>query len=168
MLMTHYRSPIDWTNRKQIEASTKLADWLRAARGFAPDRLMFPERVVEALKDDLNTHLAIKEIDEIASVANSSSPTFEARQEVAGAMHLLGFESALGGMADDGKLKQSIERAYDDIVTSRIAARNAARAEKNWAEADRIRDELAEMGIALKDTKNPETGELDTTWEPAR
>ncbi|MCB1494458.1 MAG: cysteine--tRNA ligase [Bauldia sp.] len=47
-------------------------------------------------------------------------------------------------------------------------ARAAARAEKNWAEADRIRDELDAMGIALKDAKDPETGELVTTWEVKR
>jgi cysteinyl-tRNA synthetase len=44
-----------------------------------------------------------------------------------------------------------------------IAARNAARAAKNWAEADRIRDELAVMGIALKDNKDG-----TTIWEPKR
>ena len=49
-----------------------------------------------------------------------------------------------------------------------IATRVEARAEKNWAEADRIRDELAEMGIQLMDAKDPDTGELVTTWEVRR
>ncbi len=53
-------------------------------------------------------------------------------------------------------------------VNQLIAARAAARAAKNWAEADRIRDELDAMGIALKDAKDPETGELVTTWEVKR
>jgi cysteinyl-tRNA synthetase len=44
-----------------------------------------------------------------------------------------------------------------------IEARNAARAAKNWAEADRIRDELAAMGVVLKDNKNG-----TTTWEVRR
>ena len=47
-------------------------------------------------------------------------------------------------------------------IESLIAARNAARAAKNWAESDRIRDELAAMGIMLKDSKD------GTTWEVAR
>ena len=55
-------------------------------------------------------------------------------------------------------------RSVDDL----IAARNAARAAKDFKEADRIRDELAAMGITLKDAKDPKTGELVTTWEVAR
>ena len=46
-----------------------------------------------------------------------------------------------------------------------LVARAAKRASKNFKEADRIRDELAAMGIALKDAKDPETGEIVTTWE---
>jgi cysteinyl-tRNA synthetase len=47
-------------------------------------------------------------------------------------------------------------------IESRIAARNAARKAKNFAESDRIRDELATLGIVLKDSKD------GTTWEVAR
>jgi cysteinyl-tRNA synthetase len=49
-----------------------------------------------------------------------------------------------------------------------IAARLAARAAKNWAESDRIRDDLAARGVALKDAKDHATGELRTTWEAKR
>ena len=49
-----------------------------------------------------------------------------------------------------------------------IAARADARKTKNFAEADRIRAELDVMGIALKDSKDPKTGELVTTWEVKR
>ena len=49
-----------------------------------------------------------------------------------------------------------------------IAARLEARKRKDFKEIDRIRDELAQMGITLKDTKNKETGEIETTWEVAR
>ena len=56
----------------------------------------------------------------------------------------------------------------EDRVDELIEARNAARAAKNFKEADRIRAELEAMGITLKDAKDPKTGELTTTWEVAR
>ena len=54
--------------------------------------------------------------------------------------------------------------AVDKLIAARLAARKA----KNWAEGDRIRDELAAMGIQLKDAKDPATGEIVTTWEVKR
>ena len=54
--------------------------------------------------------------------------------------------------------------AVEKLIDARLAARKA----KNWAESDRIRDELAAMGIQLKDSKNPETGEIETSWEVKR
>ena len=56
----------------------------------------------------------------------------------------------------------------EDEIENLIGARNAARAAKDFKEADRIRDELVAMGIELKDSKDPKTGELVTTWEVAR
>ena len=53
-------------------------------------------------------------------------------------------------------------------IVDAIEARNAARKAKNFKEADRIRDELTAMGIQLKDSKDPATGEITTTWEVKR
>jgi cysteinyl-tRNA synthetase len=58
---------------------------------------------------------------------------------------------------------QDVER-LNSLIDSRLEARAA----KNFKEADRIRDELAAMGVTLKDAKDPKTGELVTTWEMAR
>jgi cysteinyl-tRNA synthetase len=53
-------------------------------------------------------------------------------------------------------------------VDALVAARLAARKAKDFKESDRLRDELAAMGVALKDAKDPATGEIVTTWEIAR
>ena len=56
----------------------------------------------------------------------------------------------------------------EEQVAALIAGRAAARKAKNFTEADRIRDELDGMGVKLKDSKDPKTGELVTTWEVKR
>ena len=53
-------------------------------------------------------------------------------------------------------------------VDALIAARLQARKDRDWAESDRLRDELVAMGLVIKDAKDPATGEMKTTWEPAR
>ena len=58
----------------------------------------------------------------------------------------------------------SFQTEVDTLITARLAARKA----KNFAESDRIRDELLAMGIQLKDAKDPATGEMVTTWEVKR
>ncbi|MEO1142733.1 MAG: cysteine--tRNA ligase, partial [Pseudomonadota bacterium] len=60
--------------------------------------------------------------------------------------------------------QQALELDVQAIVDERLAAIAA----KNWAEADRIRDELLDQGIQLKDSKDSETGERVTTWEIMR
>ncbi|MEM6382530.1 MAG: cysteine--tRNA ligase [Pseudomonadota bacterium] len=64
--------------------------------------------------------------------------------------------------------KSSNDAAANDDIDSQIKERLALIAEKNWAEADRIRDELLEQGIQLQDYKDPETGERKTKWEVKR
>jgi cysteinyl-tRNA synthetase len=60
------------------------------------------------------------------------------------------------------------ENVSDEEINQLIAVRARFRTEKRFSDADRIRNELDAMGIALKDFKNPQTGELETTWEVRR
>jgi cysteinyl-tRNA synthetase len=82
------------------------------------------------------------------------------------AMRLLGFaeiELLSHSVAQLGVDKEEA-RELDSIVLARLTAL----ADKNFAEADRIRDELAAQGIQLMDDKDPETGERRTRWEVKR
>ena len=122
---------------------------------------------------------------------NDANELSHLRVQLDGETENLDRESGEGYMdeSDFGKLKSSLKflglscelskigihtaevhenLSLSDRIDSLIAARNEARKQKNWAESDRIRDELAAMGIQLKDAKNPETGEMETTWEVKR
>jgi len=115
--------------------------------------------VIEALSDDLNTPKVIAELHKLHGAGH-----FE---ELRASLAFLGFS---GERANIERVRQDGDAGSADMgdVDALIAARNAARQAKDFKEADRIRDELQAMGIILKDAKDPDTGELVTTWEVAR
>jgi cysteinyl-tRNA synthetase len=163
MLKSHYRQPIDWTVRGLEESKRIIHSWADAIQphGIDPQEgvLEVPATVVSALCDDLNAPLAIAEMHKMAHAAKNGDAT--AAQLLAGAADVLGLQRSKW----DSKLERHIfESASDDDnkMDELIAARNDARKSKNFKEADRIRDELAKMGVVLKDTKD------GTTWEIAR
>ncbi len=173
MLRTHYRQPIDWTSRALGEAERALNKWQSQffADGGGAYGLGLPngggygdpfgsgdgsgygggdaslQTFMEALSDDLNTPLALAILHQIDDLLQFRE-----------AANLLGLD--LKAFSD----WQSSQVAAVDTtqVDTLIVARNAARKAKNFSEADRIRDELARMGVVLKDSKD------GTTWEIAR
>jgi cysteinyl-tRNA synthetase len=161
MLKTHYRQPIDWTARSLEEAKAIVNSWADAIQpyGLDPQEGVFapPLPIVHALCDDLNMSAAVMEMHRIAHVAKNGDAA--AARMLAAAADFLGLQRSRW----DVKLEQYIfDSAFDDRVDEMIAARNAARKAKNFEESDRIRDELAKMGVVLKDTKD------GTIWEIAR
>ena len=178
MLMTHYRQPIDWTVNRLQEAEGRLINWLGppSSRGL-PEQGTLPDDLVESLSDDINTVEALSVLDKLASLARSPSESNPADKfnDLAAALVWLGladnddFEIA---RADSDDLVNEIKAATvgidKDQILALITARIAARDNKDWAEADRIRDELEGMGIQLMDAKDPDTGEITTTWEVKR
>ena len=158
MLRTHYRQPLDWTSAGLDEAHKALWDWYGDTETRAPAPNV-PAAIVEALADDLNTPKAIAALHKLHRAGH-----FE---ELRAALEFLGFS---GERAKIERTKQDSASSAADAgaVDALIGARNAARQAKDFKEADRIRDELEAMGVILKDAKDPETGELVTTWEVAR
>ena len=150
MLATHYRQPINWTLKGLEEAEKALASFFDAASAEAEPRPA--PAVLGALEDDLNTPQAIAEMHGLRNAAG--------RKALAGSLAFFGFRSdELAAWRTRRAPAPALPQAE---IESRIATRNAARRAKDFAASDRIRDELAAMGIVLKDSKD------GTTWEVAR
>lgn len=151
MLRTHYRQPIDWTAKGLEESEKTLDRWYElAGRGEAA---FLSDHIVEALADDLNTPKMLAELHALDGQG--------AHEELGANLRALGF--LLEG-AEAWKARKQASLGVDPAqVEALIAARKEARAARNWAESDRIRDELAAMSVVVKDNKDG-----TTTWEVAR
>ena len=156
MLKTHYRQPIDWTVKSLEESWKTLDDWYWIANDTPGDTIAAP--ALEALCDDLNFHQVITALHSLRNRIQGGEDRL--RGEFAGTLRALGFlrESAATWAAR----RQSGSGVDAAKIEGLIAARKAARQAKDFAESDRIRDELAAMGVVLKDSKE------GTTWEIAR
>jgi cysteinyl-tRNA synthetase len=161
MLGTHYRQPIDWTVERLAQARTLLMDLSFLHDVAAADA---PHAdVVAALSDDLNTPSAMSIIHGLAKSAHRNQ---ESASQLKATLQFMGIY--------DNETAQDLNPGFENRkvdgvkVASLIAARLSARKNKDFKESDRIRDELAGMGVALKDKKNPDTGEIETAWELAR
>ncbi|RWP58740.1 cysteine--tRNA ligase [Mesorhizobium sp.] len=163
MLMTHYREPIDFSVRKLEEAENTLRKWKRAADLAPAAAKQLPVEVVEALSDDLATYSAFQVLTQLAGEAVDSNAAGggnaaagnDAAASLKAALSFLGFDVAPA-------------KVDEDAIAKAIARRLELIAAKNWAQADRIRDELLAQGVQLKDGKDPVTGERVTTWEVKR
>ena len=159
MLGTHYRQPIDWTAERLVHARSTLIDFAKIVDGSAVDGEPHAE-VVAALADDLNTPSALSILHGLAKSARRNA------DQVAQLAATLAFMGVYGGETPEA-INVGVSTANVDAgrVSALIDARLAARKAKDFKESDRIRDELAAMGVQLKDAKDPATGDITTTWE---
>ncbi len=183
MLRTHYRQPIDFTVKALEEAYSTCVEWFLGSYG-ADAGGMVPSDILDALTDDLNTHAAITLTHQLNRQAQRGDR--DAALQLRATLNLLGLSLGaehfeiwlplLDRKVDDRsnpsprEIIRKARNAYlesigktEAEIEDMIDFRLAARAAKNWAESDRIRDELAKMGVALKDNKDG-----TTTWEVKR
>jgi len=171
MLMSHYRSPLNYSGEILMQAKGAL-ERLKTARGnlaflaengedgpmtasenaFVESLPAYRDRFIEAMDDDFNTADGLAVLFEMAREMNAATaadkkPTKALAEACMAAFdeleNVLGVIYEVPGEGDDG---------LSEKVEALIAQRQAARKEKNWAEADRIRDELTAMGVVLQDT----------------
>jgi cysteinyl-tRNA synthetase len=144
MLRTHYRQPIDWTIKGLEESFTTLRSLTDLPDFEKGKDKSFAPVVLEALTDDLNTPKAIAELHVLYNKKDHAA--------LAPTLRALGFSAR-------PESKRTVDKSkVENLIATRLEARKA----KNFAESDRIRDELAAMGVVLKDSKD------GTTWEVAR
>jgi cysteinyl-tRNA synthetase len=166
ILNSHYRSPLNYSDAQLDQSRAALGRLYIALRGMpavaAPKDSDYRQRFAAAMDDDFNTPVAISVLFDLAREANTlreSKPAEAARfaallRELAGLLGLLEADPdaylQAGGAAQEGLSAEAVEQL--------IAARKAARAAKDWKEADRLRAELDAAGIVIED------GAGGTTW----
>jgi cysteinyl-tRNA synthetase len=162
MLKTHYRSPIDWTLASLDESKKVLTSWYDIVGDDTHALGEVDETFSSLLNDDLNTPGAITRLHAIASsrIGTSGQAQIDVKSKLKTSAMLLGLlvRTKKEYLTSDPK----IVLVNKDVVDAFIAQRTAARARKDFKESDRIRDELAAMGVVIKDSKE------GTTWEIAR
>ncbi len=169
MLKTHYRQPIDWTVRALEEAEGALQRWSDSLSKASPYEFSADDvsaEFLEAMLDDLNTASAVSVLHGLARSASKGDK--KAAASLSATLGLIGQRlvlSPLGFGVAAARIEPDERKA---IIEALITARLDARRARDFAKSDRIRDELAAMGIALKDGKDPATGEPTTTWEVKR
>ena len=164
LVASHYRSPINYSEDNLKEAKGALERFYRALKGLQPVPAAggeeFVERFGKAMDDDFNTPEACAVLFDMAREVNRLKESdMNAAAALAARMRELASVTGLLQLEADEFLHGGAVGKVDAAeVDALIQARLQARADKNWSESDRLRDQLADMGVVLEDSKGT------TTW----
>ncbi|MGJ8528365.1 cysteine--tRNA ligase [Maritalea sp.] len=169
MLMTNHREPIDFTQKRLEEAEKSLNRWksvmLKLGLSFGEENREEYEalgpcsKLLTHLANDLNMSGVLAELHRHAGGDKEHNA-----QRLFGSLNLLGVVMFDGMQAFEKAQSEGPVHENADEIETKIAARLEHLNNKNWADADTIRNELTAMGIKLNDGKN-DAGERITTWE---
>jgi len=161
LLTGHYRQPLDWNEDVITDARKKLDRFygaLRELSGVEPaPGVRAPASFIAAMEDDLNTPAALAEMFELVRAANKAGTNEEKarlKAELLDAGLLLGLLQQSPEAWFGWSPPQSEGALTPEAIEALIAERLAARAAKNWAESDRIRDQLKAQGVLIEDSKD--------------
>ena len=156
LLNAHYRQPLDWSG-ETIESAKRMLDRLYGAiRGIdvsadARSTAEPPAAVIAALEDDLNTPKAMAGIFDLARTLNKTTDETERLRLATDILSSCDLIGVLQSDPEDWFTSSTDSELSDSNIESLIADRNKARAEKDFARGDAIRDELAGKGVSIED-----------------
>ncbi|MDH5786457.1 MAG: cysteine--tRNA ligase [Chromatiales bacterium] len=164
ILSSHYRSPLNYSDSHLDNAKSALTTLYTSLRGVGAGEYnegKQSERFFRAMDEDFNSAEALAVLFELAREVNRLKGAGEDAAGVAAELKSLAALLGLLQRKPDEFLKGgtlSGDGVDDAAIDAMVADRNRAKQEKNWGEADRIRDELKAMGIVLEDSAG------GTTW----
>ena len=151
LLTAHYRTPLDFSWEKMDEAKSALDTLYRATHNAASDG-MIDEEVLAALSDDLTTPKALARLHAMAKMANKGDANMAANLKASAAMMGLLQVDFDDWFKEANTSDKNADENFEDEINEAIIARQTAKEGKDFTEADRIRNALAEKGIILEDT----------------
>jgi cysteinyl-tRNA synthetase len=178
ILSAHYRGTVDFSNEALVAAERGLEKLMNAISDMeriplAADCSMEAQKIIgplrqqcyDAMNDDLATPLVISHLFEACSLINKALDhqvdiCEEGLTELREVMHLFAFE-ILGLQPEKSGSNDAREEAFGKVMDMVLSLRAKAKADKDWATSDKIRDELATAGFEVKDTKDGATWRLN-------
>lgn len=164
LIMSHYRSPIQYSEDGLVQAQKALERLYNSLRDLpnaeAPVGNPYEEKFIKAMDDDFNTPIAFSVLFDLAHEIQRLKPVdFNAAASLGALLKKL--SRVLHVLQEDPEEFFAVDHTNLDVekIEDLIAKRNLARANKDWAEADRVRGELSSMSIILEDNAK------GTTWK---